>query len=370
MLRRIPATLVVCLAFLVTTILAGTAYAADPNESLEILLKPNKQGAATPAAVQKPKARYAQRYTAELPPPLMPCPPGVPCGQPPFPVGISKVKAPACFPAMPAGFGGPPCILATPRAGQWELGAQAFFATIRGSVAWPRYNWLYSGYYYGDQDRGANFVDHLQLPRHDVLVQLTALYQFRPNWGFRYSVLFKEFNGGGQSNDYFWFGNPYSGFGLFNPFQPLSSKWLHGYHRVGLVYDALRSCSAKVSVFADWFHMEDQISVNCTYCGNYTQVFSKSADGALVGLEFKRCLKTMCNGGTLSCETKAGVMFLDNVEGWDVEVGARYSIPMNAMGRWGYLKGGYRLVDFKKYQNDYGLRHALEGGFAEFGFIF
>jgi hypothetical protein len=88
-----------------------------------------------------------------------------------------------------------------------------------------------------------------------------------------------------------------------------------------------------------------------------------------VGLELQRCIKTAANGGTFSFDHKAGVIFLDDVEGWDVQAGARYSIPLN-YGRWGYMKGGYRYVEIKKSQSDYAFKHALEGGYMEFGFIF
>jgi hypothetical protein len=357
MLRRIPATPLVCLVIFLSTLLFGAAWAAGPDESLEVLLKPGKQGTTqAPAAQKAASRRTTAKFKAVGTPMVIP--------YPPMYEGICKVKAPmaACLPYMAA----PPCILATPGPGQWELSAQVFFATIRGNVAWPRYSPYYSYYYYTG-DWGANMVDHLQLPRHEAIPQFGALYQFRPNWALHYSILFKEFTGGGTPWDYFWFGNQYAFYGYG---QSIQSKWQHSYQRLGLQYDALRTCSAKLSVFADWVHMDDRIDVGCSYCGYGTQTFSKSADAASVGVELRRCLKTMPNGGTLSCETKASAMFLDNVEGWDVEAGARYSIPLNAGGRWGYVKGGYRLIDFKKSQNDFAFKHALEGGFMEMGFIF
>jgi hypothetical protein len=357
MLRRIPATPLVCLVIFLSTVLFGAAWAAGPDESLEVLLKPGKQGAAqAPTAQTAASRRSAPRFKAVGTPMVIPYPPAF--------EGICKVKAPfpACF-AYPAA---PPCILATPGPRQWELSAQVFFATIRGNVAWPRYNQYYAYAYMGSI--GADLVDHLQLPRHDALPELGIAYQFRPNWSLRYSVLFKEFNGGGTPWDFFWFGNQ-AGF-VYGYGQNLQSKWQHAYHRIGLQYDALRTCNSRVSVFGNWVHMDDRIDVGCQYCGYGVQTFSKGTDAASVGFEVRRCLKTMPNGGTLSCEYKAAAMFLDNVEGWDVEAGARYSIPLNSGGRWGYMKGGYRLVDFKKNQNDFAFKNTLEGGFMEMGFIF
>jgi len=266
--------------------------------------------------------------------------------------------------------GAPLCILPAPRAGQWEMSAQAFFAHVRGTVQWPRYS-QYTGYYQSDDSAlWPNLSDQLQLPVHQTIGQFTAQYQFRPNWAVRYSVLGFEANGGGlvQVNNaigYFVFGNQTFTYG-----QQIQSKWSHIYHRLGLVYDALRTCAAKVSITANWVHLDDKIEVLCTTCGFGAQTFSKNTDAAMVGLEFQKCLKSMCNGGAFSTDCKAGAMFLDNIEGWDVELGGRYSIPLNAGGRSGYVKGGYRLVDLKKSQSDWVFNNALEGGFMELGFIF
>jgi hypothetical protein len=354
MLRRIPATPLVCLVVFLSTFLFGAACAAGPDESLEVLLKPDKQGAAH-ASVVKATPRHAAKYRAAVTPAMIPYPPP----------GICKVKpVPAACAPFPMN---PPCILATPQARQWEMGVQVFFARMRGTIAYPRYP-LY-GYAYWWATEGADLVDHLQLPKHDPVVELSAKYQFRPNWAIKYTGLYKEFTGGGTPSDYFWFGNQYGG-SYYYYGQSINSKWQHSYQTVSLVYDAIRTCNSKVSVFGGWMHADDRIDVGCLYCGNYTQTFSKSMDGATVGVEVSRCLKTMPNGGTFSCDYKVAAMFLDNIEGWDVQAGARYSIPLNAGNRWGYVKGGYRLIDMKKSQNDFSFKHALEGGFVEMGFIF
>ena len=213
-------------------------------------------------------------------------------------------------------------------------------------------------------------TDQLQLPANQVIGQFTASYQFRPNWAVQFSVLGFESNGGGmvQVNNaigFFVFGNQTFTYG-----QQIQSKWRHTYSRLGLVYDAIRICSAKVSVFADWVHVDDQIDVFCSTCGLGSSTFGKNIDATMVGLQFQKCLVAMCNGGTFSSDCKAGAIFLDNVEGWDVDLGGRYSIPLNAGGRWGYLKGGYRLVKLNKSESDFVFNNTLEGGFAEFGFIF
>jgi hypothetical protein len=126
-----------------------------------------------------------------------------------------------------------------------------------------------------------------------------------------------------------------------------------------------------LSVFADWAHTEDRVELSCSYCAtwSYNAVLSKSNDMAVVGLEYQRCLQTYWNGGTFSCDYKAGFMFLDDSEGWDLSAAMRYSIPVNC-GRWGYVKGGYRYISIKKAQQDLLLSKSLDGGFMEFGFIF
>jgi len=262
-----------------------------------------------------------------------------------------------------------PCILPAPLPGQWEIGVQVLFARIGGKILWPRYSPYYWGWNWGQGDDflAAGFSDRLMLPAHKTLVDFKVRYQFRPNWAVRYSIIPLELSGGGWPDYYSWFifGNQ-----LFTGGQPIQSKWQHTYQRLGLIYDAIRTCGMKVSVFADWVHADDRIDVNCTYCGFFTQTFSKGTDAAMVGLEVQRCMMKTRNGGTFSCDYKAGGIFLDDVEGYDVEVGGRYSIPLNGNGRWGYIKGGYRVVDLKKSQSEFLLKNQLEGGFVEFGFIF
>lgn len=356
MLRSNPATPLVCLVISLSLIFITTTWAATPDDSMEILLKPNQMsGSPVPAAT---KARHRSTVQAtravEYLPPTMPLAPG-----------ITKVKPPL-WPACAATAGGPICILPTPRPGQWEMSAQALFASVRGKILWPRNQWWLMGAWWG-QD--VNLTDQLRLPRHKTVGEFTAKYQFRPNWAVRYSILSTEMTGGAGLWDwdwstYFWFGNM-----LVSPGQSFQTKWTHYYQRLGLVYDAIKNCRAKVSVFADWAHMDDRIDLNCASCGWWNQTFSKNTDTMLVGLELQRCMRTMANGGSFSTDLRGGYMFFDDVEGWDVQAGVRYSVPLNC-GRYGYVKGGYRLVDIKKSQADYLFNNALEGGFVEFGLVF
>lgn len=353
MLRRIPTTPLVCLVVCVALVTLGSAWAATPDESLEILLKPEKAKAPSAPAAQKARPRY-RRAPRPVPPAYGPMPPW------PGPKAISKVKPPACLP-VPYQQYRPPCVLPKPMPRQWEMSAQALFARTRGTVAWPRQNQFFT--FDRDENR-VDFNDDLGIPAHDVLLSVTARYQFRPSWAVRYSGLFDELSGSTWPQRIFWFGTV-----QFSQGTDINGKWEHGYHRIGLVYDPIKTCSVMVSVFADWVHVDDKISINCSFCGNQTSSLSKGTDSAIAGIELQRCIKTAINGGTLSFDHKAGVIFLDNVEGWDLQTGLRYSVPLGC-GRSGFLKGGYRYVELKKQQEDLILNSAIEGGFAEFGFIF
>lgn len=353
MLRRIPSTPLVCLAIFLSTILLNASWAAGPDESLEVLLKPN-QPSSPPAPVSlKARTRYASAKQIVVLPGPDPCMP--------LPAGVAKVKPLIGLPYYSA----PSCILPKPRVGQWEMGAQVFFATSRGTIGWPRYSQYTSGW--SGWENKADFNDDLNLPKHTTWVDLSARYQFRPSWSFKYSVLFNELKGGGQPQNYFMFGNQWSTY--FGSGYNINSKWQHSYHRLSLVYDAIKTCTTLVSVEAGWVHTDDRIDVGCSTCGWWTQTFSKGGDSAMVSIGLQNCVKTAPNGGSLSCDNKVSVIFLDDVEGWDVQLGGRYSIPLNC-GRSGYVKGGYRFVGLKKQQPDLLFTSNLEGGFIEGGLIF
>jgi hypothetical protein len=47
----------------------------------------------------------------------------------------------------------------------------------------------------------------------------------------------------------------------------------------------------------------------------------------------------------------------------------RFSVPLNS-GRWGFVRGGYRLLNFYENRTDLKMDVNMEGGFAEAGLIF
>jgi len=357
MLRRTPSTPLVCLVLFVSLAATNYAAAADPQESLEILLKPNSSAA---AAAGHTKARAARATVA--PRPMLPPPAAY--GYPPPAGPITKVKAlaPQAYYAYT-----PPCILPKPMAGQWDMNFEVIIGRVKGTIGYPRVSPYWSGWGWSNE---ADLNDDLGVPAHGTMLQFTAKYQFRPNWGLRYTILGNQFNGGTNPTRQFLFGsNWWSGGFWITPGLPINTQWQHQYQRLELVYDALKTCSGLVSISGGWVHTDDKINVNCWTCGNWTSTFSQGGDSAVIGLDFQRCIRTAPNGGSLSLDCKAAVIFLDNVEGWDVEAGLRFSIPLNC-GRAGYMKGGYRFVSYKKSQTELLFSNTIEGGYVAGGFIF
>jgi hypothetical protein len=354
MLRRIPFTPLVSLVIFLSTIILNASWAAGPDESLEILLKPNQSSVIAAPAVPKANSRFISKVAA---------PQAAYLCVPPPPPGISKIKSSL----SPVYEFAPPCILPAPRMSQWEMSFGVIFANMGGYIGWPRYSLWYWGWL-GNTENRTDFNTGLQLPIYAAWPTFTASYHFRPNWALRYSVLWNQINGGGWPQDYVLFGPQWGG-GFFYGWN-IQTIFQHAYHRVGLVYDAIHTCGAKVSVFADWVHTDTKIAAGCPSCGYwYTPTWSNSVNAAMAGLEFQSCIKTAPNGGSLSWDMKAGGIFLDDTVGADVEAAARYSIPLNC-GRAGYVKGGYRFVNLKKTQYDFVFNNTLQGGFVEGGFIF
>ncbi len=335
-----------------STVFLASAWAAQSEDSTEKIVNKTQVTAQGPTGDAKSKP-----ITKVKPQTMYP-----PCSYSWVRPEVYKVK-PGYMLSYPAGTQIAGRSLIAPVAHKWDLSVGVLFARVRGKIAWPRYpTWTATlgGTFETD------FTDGLELPGHLAVPTWSVTYQFRPNWALRYSGIAFEAVGGGQPTDIVSFGPWQQFYGIT---QGLQSKYQHGYHRVGLLYDAVRNYASTVRIFADWVHVDDRIAVISSASIGQKSVFSNGTDAAMAGVEFQRLLKTTSNGGILSCDCKAGAMFLDDVEGWDAQASARYTIPMNN-GRSGYVKGGYRLVAMKKSQNDFLLNHTLEGGFMELGFIF
>lgn len=261
---------------------------------------------------------------------------------------VAKCKTAVCPPVlMPTG---PCCTLPQRRWGQWELAVQTFYARIKGTLKW-------TDPLLGTAHPEVDFNDGIGLPNHKWLVEYSARHQFRPHWSCYYSIMPIE---GDET-----YMNPSF------PGQAFRTKWEYLYQRVGIAYQPIVSCTASVSVFGAWTFLDQKFQLNAgSHCGNnQTLTVSRTRNMVMSGLEVQKCIRTLCNGGTLSCDNRVGVAFLDGTFGLDVQTGFRFSVPMNR-GRWGYARSGYRFIQFEESRDDFRLDHTLEGWFAELGLIF
>lgn len=338
-------TLLVCLVCLVmATATAANAWNFKPaafDENEQYLLVPSSAPAQNnPAVAEAPRAKEIYKVK---PRPIVKCKPAEGAYRP----GTVLDRV------------GPVCVLpVTPPKG-WELSAEALYVRSKGHVRFVRGNYAWTSDYMRDVDLNSD----LGLPEHQWLGSFSASYRFNPRWSLRYSILPMVMDSSGTTNSTFAFGNNTHTSGT-----TVRSKWERLYHRMGIVYDPIRTISSRVSLFGDYVRINDKLSViqpGC--CGD---VMDNEFNMAMAGIEFEKCLKTgrFCN--TLSIECKAGVAFGDDGVGADMATGLKYSIPMSS-GRWGYVKGGYRFMTFKKKSSDVRLVDtAMEGGFVQMGFVF
>lgn len=254
----------------------------------------------------------------------------------------------------------PSCLLPVRRIRGWELGGQAFYARTKGTVRFG--NTLFTPTY-GTSQLDIDMNSDLGIPEHQWIGSFTARYFFKPRWAVSYSVMPTGSENMASTSRTFNFGPTVNTFGLNT-----KVKWERLDQRVGLVFDSVRTPSSRVGVFADYIRVSERVRLYQTGLSGGT--FDNDLNLAMVGLELERCLKStrLCN--ILSIECKAGFAFGDDTIGSDLSTGLRYAIPLNN-GRWGFVKGGYRYLTFKKKYSDVKLFDtAMEGGFLEAGFIF
>jgi len=265
---------------------------------------------------------------------------------------VVKCKAPTCPPGALCGPPPrPPCVL--PRRGcrQFELSVQAFFARVKGSVHFP-------SVWFGMSHPDVDFNDGLGFPSWETLMEYSAWCQFRPNWAFYYSIMPIHI----ESH----YSTPRFPGTVFN------SKWDFIYQRVGILYTPIRTCNGNLSIFGGWVFNDSRLRMDSgNHCaGNSSCALDRTRHMAQTGLELQKCIRTLCNGGTLSCDNRVGISYLDGTVALDVQASLRFSVPMNC-GRWGYARGGYRYLNFREDRNDVSVDSVtFEGGFVELGLIF
>ncbi len=251
------------------------------------------------------------------------------------------------------------CILPIGRPKGWEMNAEAFFARMKGKVRYVRGNYGYTYQYASDVDLN----NDLGVPEHGVVPEFSATYRFRPNWALRYSIMPMSVENTSSSNRSFVFGS-----NQHSSVQNSKVKWERLIHHAGIVYDPVKTYRSRISIFTDYVRVDDKLSFFNLGCCSDT--WDEDMNMAMAGLEFEKCLRTGRQCNTLSLVCKAGVGFLDEAFASDVMTGLKYSIPLNN-GRWGYVKGAYRYVSYKKgYSDVKSLDTAMEGASIQVGFIF
>ncbi len=331
---RVLSNIFVCISFCLACC-AGAA--AQDRDFIRVVIDPNYSPAYTYAtgsgSPRLPDGYALARHRARSPR-MDTC-----HGSCPLPVntGIRKVQPPvpqygfgSCMPPMPVEL---PCILPRRQCGQTELEAQIFYARLSGRLG-KSHSFIPGG------TVEADFNLDMRIPDRAWVQEYSARCQFQPHWGVLYSImLVRELN--------------------------------LTYQRVGLIYDAVSICNAKLSVFGAWLFNEQRLSyVHDPVCGSSRRVVvDPTRHMVQAGVELQRCIKTLCSGATISCDNRVGLGFLDNTFNLDVQAGFRFNVPLGGQ-RWGYVRGGYRLVEFSQHRRDLTLDTHLEGGFGELGIIF
>jgi hypothetical protein len=357
MYRRNTVMVLVCLVFLVASYATGQAYSikqavAEPGQT--DLLAPhaevqkNDSDISVASSTTKPVKKKTRRIIRKV-----------------YKKRIMKVRPNAyrTWGSAPGYRGRPRAILPGHGSSRWEAGAEVLFARAKGKVT--HITDTFGGGFAANERTEVDLNDQLKVPEHPVIGTYWMAYRFNPKWALRYQITPFEITGGGFANSRFSFGDNTNTFGSG---QELQVKWERNYHRLGLAYDPIRSQRARVTVVGEFVKMDDKLTL--VQVGCCSDRFDSDLNMGLFGLEFERALKTGRYCNTLSLECKAAVAFGDEAFGSDLSSGLSYRISLNS-GRWGYVKGGYRFISYKKNYNDYKKWDtAMEGGFLQMGLIF
>ncbi len=351
-MRRCPCTLLVWFVFSIFCFASSTQAAGD---YLNVVVQPDtlsplnsyslgadSQSAMQPVAV--PASAFS--YGAPLRAPTKEGKAITKCAPQP-----AVFQQPYCPPPLPG------CILPKRLPGQFELGTQVFWAKTRGVVRWPA---TVMGMATSDADPHSD----LGLPIHNVFLEYSGKFQFRPTWAVFYSIMPIQLEGNATTPRTIYYG------GLFYPAgSRVNTKWDFVYQKVALLYQPILTCNASLSIYAGWMFNDQKLSLKSGVCGGQCCTLNRTRNTVVTGAELQKCIKTMCNGATLSCDSRADLTFVDDTFGYDVQAGLRFSVPMGA-NRWGYAKGGYRLLNLNEDRNDLRLDLSMEGGFVEGGLLF
>ncbi len=349
-MRRYPRMLLVCFVLFITTTYGAAAKEAD---FVNVVIDPQFQsstGISTPsfkleAPQYKPASATFPRMPIPTPPriggkPIVKCAPAAPVCQPAV-----------CMPQRPC------CILPIRRPGQFELATQVFWARLSGTVRWPA---MAGGLPTTELDPAGD----LGLPRNNTFLEYSGKYQFRPTWALYYSIMPIYMEGTANLPKTVYYGN-----WVFPAGTRVNTKWDYLYQRVGLMYQPIVTTSLQVGIFGSWMYNDQRFQVKSYVCGGTGATVNRTRNMVMSGIELQKCIRTLPNGATLSADHRVGLGFLDNTFGLDAQLSLRFSVPMGP-GRFGYARGGYRVLNLSEDRNDLRLDASLEGGFAELGIIF
>lgn len=250
------------------------------------------------------------------------------------------------------------CCLPTTALRQFEAGPRVWFARVQGQVS-------KGGRITGFEPRSViDFDDDLRIPKSGNLMwSVDAHYQFLPRWGIRYS--FSPFTTDASSypaETFTFLGQ------TFIAGTPVRSRWDRTEHRAGLSFDVVHTPNSVTRAYADWLYIQDKLSLRQALGATPALTWDSDKNLAVVGVELNKCLRNF-QGSTLALNCKAGVAFLDDHNGYELEAGLSYIVPIRA-GRFGFLKGGYRYAHLNK-DKDYELfKTTMDGAFVQAGFIF
>jgi hypothetical protein len=274
---------------------------------------------------------------------------------------ISKVKPSLGFPGLaqynPFAWG-PECFLPTPAPRQFEAGARVWFARVQGQASRG------GGFLFGERPSVVDFDDNLGISKSgNAIWMIKARYQVAPRWSINYSFSPFMADGTNVSTQSFTFMGT-----TFAAGTTVRSKWDRYEHRAGLAFDLSHSPSSVASIYADWMYIQDKLAIRQALGGLQNMVWDDDKSLAVVGIELNKCLKNF-RGSTLALNGKAGIAFLGDNNGYELEAGLSYLIPIK-QGRFGYLKGGYRYAQLTKEKDLELFKTRMDGAFVEAGFIF
>ena len=285
------------------------------------------------------------------------------------PIYKVKPRAPEVFKVKP-GYGlqgiarfnpfawGFDCCLPTTAQRQFEVGPRVWFARLQGQAS-------KGGRLVGFEPRSVvDFDDHLGFTKSgNVIWSVDARYQLLPRWGIEYSFTPITLEATNQGTETFTFMGQ-----SFTAGTSIRSRWDRYQHRAGLTFDVTRSANSVARAYVDWLYIQDKLTLRQALGVTPTVSWDDDKSLAVVGLQLNKCLRNF-RGNTLAINCKAGVAFLGDHTGYELETGLSYIIPIRA-GRFGFLKGGYRYAQLKK-DKDYELfKTTMDGAFVQAGFIF